>query len=204
MIAIIDYGASNLRSVQKAFEYIGQEAQIVSDEKSIMSADRIVLPGNGAFGDCISALKSAGLISVIDRFIETERPFLGICMGMQLLFDKSLEFGVNEGFGYIKGVVRRFPQLVLEKGYKIPHTGWNYVKQIETHKLFNGIEDNTPFYFVHSYYADNYGGSNVIGACDYCGLFTAAVAKNNIMGVQFHPEKSQKAGLKLLENFCSL
>lgn len=204
MIAIIDYGASNLRSVQMAFEYIGKEAVIVSDEQSLLKADRVVLPGNGAFGDCMAALKSAGLVSAITRFIDSGKPFLGICMGMQLLFDKSLEFGLNEGFGYIKGTVRRFPDVVLDMGCKIPHTGWNYVKKIENHKLFDGIDDNTPFYFVHSYYADNYGGSNVIGACDYCGLFTAAVAKDNIMGVQFHPEKSYKAGLKLLSNFCSI
>ncbi len=204
MVAIIDYGASNLRSVQMAFEYIGQKAKIVSDEKSIMEASRVVLPGNGAFSDCIMALKSKGLISVIHNFIETGKYFLGICIGMQILFDKSLEFGVNEGFGYIKGTVRRFSNDILQNGCKIPHTGWNYVKKINNHKLFNDIADNTPFYFVHSYFADNYDDKSVIGACDYSGLFTAAVAKDNILGVQFHPEKSYKSGLKLLSNFSLL
>ncbi len=204
MIAVIDYGAGNLRSVQKAFEYLGQDVRIISDEKDVSSADRLVLPGNGAFGDCVSALKSAGFISAVNRFVETGRPFLGICIGMQLLFDKSLEFGVHEGFGYIGGTVRRFPDTVLKSGFKIPHTGWNYVKIEKRHRLFDGIEDGAPFYFVHSYYADNYGGENVIASCDYCGVFTAAVARDNVAGVQFHPEKSQKAGLKLLSNFCSM
>lgn len=204
MISIIDYGASNLRSVQMAFEYLGYKAQIVSDEKSIMDSAKVVLPGNGAFGDCMSALKSRGLISVIHDFINTGKFFLGICIGMQILFDKSLEFGVNDGFGYIKGTVRRFGDEVLKSGYKIPHTGWNYVEKIGNHKLFDGIENNTPFYFVHSYYADNYGDKSVIGACDYCGKFSVAVAKDNVLGVQFHPEKSYKSGLKLLSNFCLL
>lgn len=204
MIAVIDYGASNLRSVQKAFEYLGKDVKIISDEKEVASADRLVLPGNGAFGDCVSALKSAGFISAINAFIETGRPFLGICIGMQLLFDKSLEFGVHEGFGYIGGTVRRFPETVLKAGFKIPHTGWNHVKIEKHHPLFDGIADGSPFYFVHSFYADNYGNESVIASCDYCGPFTAAAAKNNIVGVQFHPEKSQKVGLKLLENFCAM
>lgn len=204
MVAVIDYGASNLRSVKKAFEFIGERVIVTSSEDEILNADRLILPGNGAFGDCIDALKSLGLISAISRFIETGRPFLGICIGMQLLFDKSLEFGVNDGLGYIKGTVRRFPDDILKLGNKIPHTGWNTVKIEGEHPLFKGIEDNTYFYFVHSYYADNIGADSVIGSAEYGMNFTAAVAKDNILGVQFHPEKSQKYGLKLLSNFCSL
>ncbi len=204
MVAIIDYGASNLRSVQKAFEYLNKDVIVTSDEQVILSADRLVLPGNGAFGDCMDALKSQDLYSAINKFIETERPFLGICVGMQLLFEKSLEFGIHEGFGFIDGVVRRFPDNIIEQGMKIPHIGWNTVTIEQQHKLFDNVEDNSYFYFVHSYYADNNNGSEIVGTCDYGETFAAVAVKDNIMGTQFHPEKSQKAGLQMLENFCKI
>ncbi len=204
MVAIIDYGASNLKSVQKAFEYIGQDVIITSSEQEVLKADRLILPGNGAFGDCLDALKSEELYSAITNFIETERPFLGICVGMQLLFEKSLEFGIHEGFGFIEGTVRRFPDEIVADGMKIPHIGWNTLQIEQPHTLFEGIDDNSYFYFVHSYYADSDCSSEILGSCDYGVNFAAAVAKDNIMGVQFHPEKSQKAGLKMLENFCKI
>lgn len=204
MVAIIDFGGGNLRSVQKAFEFIGFEASVTSDENVIKKADRVVFPGNGAFGGCMAGLRHLNLISAIDDFIKTERPFLGICIGMQSLFEKSFEFGVHEGFGYMKGNIRRFPNSLLENGMKIPHTGWNSVRHDENNPLFKDIPQNSYFYFVHSYYAPITDEKNIAGVTEYGVEFISAVSENNIFGVQFHPEKSQKAGLKLLENFCRL
>lgn len=204
MVAIIDFGGGNLRSVQKAFEFIGFEASVTSDENVIKKADRVVFPGNGAFGGCMAGLRHLNLISAIDDFIKTERPFLGICIGMQSLFEKSFEFGVHEGFGYMKGNIRRFPNSLLENGMKIPHTGWNSVRHDENNPLFKDIPQNSYFYFVHSYYAPITNEKNIAGVTEYGVEFISAVSENNIFGVQFHPEKSQKAGLKLLENFCRL
>lgn len=204
MVAIIDFGGGNLRSVQKAFEFIGFEASVTSDENIIKKADRVVFPGNGAFGGCMAGLRHLNLISAIDDFIKTERPFLGICIGMQSLFEKSFEFGVHEGFGYMKGNIRRFPNSLLKNGMKIPHTGWNSVRHDENNPLFKDIPQNSYFYFVHSYYAPITDEKNIAGVTEYGVEFISAVSENNIFGVQFHPEKSQKAGLKLLENFCRL
>lgn len=202
MIAIIDYGASNLRSVEKAFKYIGKDAKVTSDEKTILSASRLVLPGNGAFGDCMAALHKTGLIFSIKKFIETGKPFLGICIGMQVLFEESSEFGRHKGIGFLEGKVTKFSDDIIKNGGKIPHIGWNGVRKIGESKLFQGIDDGSFFYFVHSFYADALSNPAVAGVCDYYGDFTAAVEKDNISGVQFHPEKSLKAGLKLLNNFC--
>ena len=203
MTVIIDYGASNLKSVEKAFEYIGYPSKITSNLYDIINADRLILPGNGAFGDCMACLNKTGLLDAIKTFIQKERPFLGICIGMQILFEKSSEFGNHTGLGLIKGRVERFPEDVIKQGGKIPHMGWNSVKAAESSKLFKNIPQNTYFYFVHSYKAvpeENF----TAGECDYYGLFPAATEKENIFGVQFHPEKSLKGGLKLLDNFCKI
>lgn len=204
MVTIIDFGGGNLRSVQKSFEHIGYEAVITSSPEDVLKATHVVFPGNGAFGDCMSGLRRQGLFSAIHDFVKTGNPFLGICIGMQSLFEKSFEFGVHDGFGYVEGVVQRFPQELLDKGMKIPHTGWNSVHFKENNPLFKNIQQDAYFYFVHSYYCSCVNSEDVVGMTDYGIDFVSAVQKDNIMGVQFHPEKSQKYGLKLLENFCKL
>lgn len=204
MITIIDFGGGNLRSVQKSIEYVGFKAEITSDAEIVRKASHIVFPGNGAFGDCIAGMKKQGLISAVDEFIQKGNPFLGICIGMQALFEKSYEFGVHVGLGYMKGVVKRFPDELINKGMKIPHTGWNSVHFKENHPVFKNIKQDSYFYFVHSFYGECADEKNVQGKTDYGIDFVSAVTYENITGVQFHPEKSQQAGLKLLENFCNL
>lgn len=204
MIAIIDYGASNLRSVEKAFRYLGRDVCITSNEKDIVSASHLVLPGNGAFGDCMAAIEKLELMNGIKKFIDSGKPFLGICIGMQLLFEKSYEFGENAGLGLVKGSIEKFSPDIIKQGGKIPHVGWNAVNSVKKNKLFNGIDDGAYFYFVHSYFANPTEDEAITAVSDYYGEFTAAVEKDNVMGVQFHPEKSLKAGLKLLDNFCKI
>lgn len=204
MVTIIDFGAGNLRSVQKSIEYVGFKAEITDDAEIIRKATHLVFPGNGAFGDCISAMGKLGLISAVEEVIKKGNPFLGICIGMQALFEKSYEFGVHDGLSYIKGVVKRFPDELLKEGMKIPHTGWNSVHFNENHPVFRNIKQDSYFYFVHSYYAECSNKENILGTTNYGIDFTSAVTYENITGVQFHPEKSQQAGLKLLENFCNL
>jgi len=196
MIAIVDYGMGNLRSVYNAFKTLEFDAKIVSDEKSIKSADRLVLPGVGAFGDCFQGLIDRGLVDAVRDFISSGKPFLGICVGMQLLFEKSYEFGEQIGLGYFKGAVVRFPE---KDRYKIPHMGWNEVKILRDHPVIKDIPDGSFLYFVHSYYAPVIEDSTMV--CNYIEDFTAMVAKDNIVGVQFHPEKSQRLGLAILKNF---
>lgn len=204
MIAIIDYGASNLRSVEKAFRYLGRDVLVTSDKKDIDSASHLVLPGNGAFGDCMSGIGKLELTDGIKKFIKSGKPFLGICIGMQLLFDKSYEFGEHSGLGLIHGTIEKFSPQIIKQGGKIPHVGWNTVNSVKENKLFKGIERGAYFYFVHSYFANPSEGGSVTAVSDYYGDFAAAVEKDNITGVQFHPEKSLKAGLKLLDNFCKI
>ncbi|MCX8083829.1 MAG: imidazole glycerol phosphate synthase subunit HisH [Calditerrivibrio sp.] len=196
MIAIVDYGMGNLKSVYNAFKMIGFDVAIVSDEKAIINADRVVLPGVGAFGDCMNGLVERGLLESIKGFIATGKPFLGICVGMQLLFEKSYEFGEQKGLGYFRGTVQRFPG---REGFKVPHMGWNMIKKLTDHPLLSGIADGAYLYFVHSYYAPVV--ENTVAVCNYIEDFTAMVVKGNIAGVQFHPEKSQKIGLSILKNF---
>ena len=198
-IAVIDYDSGNVRSVSKALEFVGSKARITKNRNEILPADGVILPGVGAFGDCINKLKTYGLIDVLYNFIETNKPFLGICVGLQLLFEKSFEFGEHKGLGIIKGTINRFPQ---KKGYPIPHMGWNTVNILKDNPIFNGIENNSYFYFVHSYFAKASNGE--LSTTDYITDFTSSVNKDNIWGVQFHPEKSQKNGLKVLKNFCSI
>lgn len=199
MIIIIDYGMGNLQSVYNAFKNLGFTAKISNNPKEIQSADKVVLPGVGAFKDCLNGVVDGGFRDEIFEFIDSERPFLGICVGMQLLFEKSFEFGEHEGFGFFKGFVQKFPQKVIDEGGKIPHMGWNSVKILKEHPILEGITDDSFLYFVHSFYAPVI--DYTILKCSYGVDFSAAVAKDNIIGVQFHPEKSQTLGLKILKNF---
>ena len=196
MIAVIDYGMGNLRSVAKALESAGaNEVKLSSDAGIIQQADKIVLPGVGAIKEAMRELKRLGLIKVINKNI-FKKPFLGICLGLQLLFERSEEGGRVRGLGVFKGTVRRFPDKL-----KVPHMGWNQVRQQNAHALWSGIEDDTRFYFVHSYYAQVEDEQMVSGVSDYGLPFTCAVARDNIFAVQFHPEKSHTAGLRMLRNF---
>ncbi len=199
-IAVIDYDSGNVRSVCKAIDYLGHESVLTNNASEILSLDGVILPGVGAFGDCVEKLKKYDVWDVIYKVVEDKKPFLGICVGHQLLFERSFEFGEREGFGFIKGEVKKFPK---ENGFKVPHMGWNNVILDKNNKLFNDIDSGSFFYFVHSYYGVALDSSQIAHA-DYIVDFTAAVNKENIWGVQFHPEKSQKVGLKVLENFCEI
>ncbi len=196
MIAIIDYGMGNLRSVQKAFQYLGMDARICADKRSLDDSSHIVLPGVGAFADAAAALSRSGLDLELKRQVAAGKPFLGICLGMQLLFDRSFEDGEHVGLGLIKGQVVRFDV----QGLKVPHIGWNSVRQVRKTALFDGASD-LDFYFVHSYHAADVAPECVETVCEYGYEFVSSVNRDNIFGVQFHPEKSGDAGLKLLKNF---
>ena len=200
MIAIIDYGMGNLRSVQKGFERVGHEAIITSDPQIIEEARSIVLPGVGAFRDAMTQLKGLGLIEPIISSIESKKPYLGICLGLHLLFSESEEFGHCQGFDLIKGKVKRF----RDPGLKIPHMGWNQVKfEIRNSKfeILRNIPDETYFYFVHSYYVEPENRDVIVTTTDYGIEFTSMIWKDNIYATQFHPEKSQKMGLAILKAF---
>jgi len=198
MIAIIDYDMGNLRSVAKAFEKVGATAAVTRDPKAILNASHVVLPGVGAFKDCMRNLDEYGLIDPIIKSIESGKPFLGICLGLQLLFDESMEFGHHRGLGVVKGKVVRFPE---GTGLKVPHMGWNEVRQARPHPVWQGVPDGARFYFVHSYYPQPAQAALTAATCAYGVTFTCAVARDNIFAVQFHPEKSQNTGLQLLSNF---
>ena len=198
-VAIIDYGVGNLRSVEKAFAATGCTA-IVSSEKSVLlNAERLVLPGVGAFGACMSALIERGFDELVRERWAAGTPLLGICVGMQLLFEESAEFGAKRGLGFLAGRVRRFAEDLV-----VPHVGWNQIHQRVSHPLFAGIEDAAFFYFVHSYYCEPAKLETVLGETVYGVTYASVVAQNNVCGVQFHPEKSQTAGLRLLANFANL
>lgn len=199
MITIIDYGVGNLRSVQKAFEKAGAvRALITHDIDEIRKADKVVLPGVGAIKAAMDRLGELGLIDPIKEVVASGKPFFGICVGFQLLFEKSFEFGEIDGLGFIKGTVQKFPETV-----KIPQIGWNSLK-LNDNPIWNGIPDQADVYFCHSFYAKPVDKSVVAATTDYGIEYCAAVAQDNIFGVQFHPEKSQTAGLKILENFINL
>lgn len=198
MIAIVDYGMGNLRSVQKAFEYLGYDAAITDQSKALENASHIVLPGVGAFRDAIAALKAKDLDGMIKKEVAEGKPFLGICLGMQMLFDRSSEDGEYEGLGLIGGEVVRF-----DTDLKIPHIGWNTLYYNKRTALFDGIDDNY-FYFVHSYHAAKVAKEDVETTCVYGYEFVASVNRDNIWGVQFHPEKSGDTGLKVLKNFGAI
>jgi glutamine amidotransferase len=212
MIAIIDYGRGNLGSVEKAFERVGIPAVVTEDPRAVDEATAVVLPGDGAFHDAMANLAARGLIEPLRRALDGSRPFLGICLGYQLLFSTSEEFGEGRGLEVLPGMVRRFPA-----GRKVPHMGWNRVEHDGSLALFDGIPSGAHFYFVHSYYPEmsDGAGSRPHGTpapapesrfawCDYGVRFAAAVQHGRIHATQFHPEKSQRWGLRLLENFAAL
>lgn len=204
-VAIVDYGMGNLRSVAKAVEHVapGHRVLVTAEPAALAAAERIIVPGQGAMPDCMRELRSRGLADAVVR-TAAEKPFLGICIGLQMLFDRSEE-GDVAGLGLFSGQVRRFPDAAMVDAHggrlKVPHMGWNEVRQVEPHPLWNGIADGTRFYFVHSYYVEPASHEVIAGATHYGITFTSAVARANIAAVQFHPEKSAAAGLRLLENF---
>ncbi|AUS98168.1 imidazole glycerol phosphate synthase subunit HisH [Clostridium thermosuccinogenes] len=202
MIAIIDYGVGNLRSVEKAFEYIGCDTVITSDRKTILQADAVVLPGVGAFADAMENLGKADMIEVVKEVVSKNTPFLGICLGMQLLFDYSEEGGENvKGLGIFKGSIKQLP---VDKGLKVPHIGWNLLKLKDNCPIFDGLPENPYVYFVHSYYLAADDRDIVKATADYGIEFDAAVGRGNVFAVQFHPEKSGEVGLSMLRNFVKV
>jgi glutamine amidotransferase len=201
MIALVDYGMGNLRSVEKALARVGADVRIVSDRKSVLTADALVLPGVGAFGDCMANLEKIGLIEAIGEFIATKRPFLGICLGFQALFESSEEAPGVKGFALFPGTVPRF----AVNGLKVPHMGWNELRIRQGDcPLLKDVADNSYVYFVHSYYCKPKNASVVCGTTDYGIEFCSMLWANNVFATQFHPEKSQAVGLKMLENFVRL
>jgi imidazole glycerol-phosphate synthase subunit HisH len=198
MIAVIDYGRGNLGSVEKALGRLGMRAIVTQDPCVIRDARALVLPGDGAFHDAMVNLQSLGVLDPIRAALDDGRPFLGICLGYQLLFTESEEFGQGKGLDVIRGVVRRFPP-----GLKVPHMGWNQVEHRGNLAIFDGIPSGADFYFVHSYYPATTDTSLRVATCTYGLTFPAAVGKGALFATQFHPEKSQRWGLRLLENFAA-
>ena len=207
MIAIVDYGRGNLGSVEKAFVRLGMPAVVTQDPRVVDDARAVVLPGDGAFHDAMDNLARLGLLPAVRRALDGTRPFLGICLGYQLLFSASEEFGEGQGLDLIPGVVRRFPP-----GRKVPHMGWNRVEHGGRLRLFHGVPEDAYFYFVHSYYPEARTGDCVVGPtsplrqawCDYGVRFAAAIELGRVHATQFHPEKSQRWGLRMLENFAAI
>ena len=202
MVAIVDYGVGNLFSLVSSFKAIGVDAVATGDKEIIKKADKIILPGVGAFGDAAEKLFSSGLAEVVVEQAKDGKPLLGICLGMQLLFDKSFEYGEHKGLSLIKGEIRPISD-VIPKDYKIPHIGWNALKFTKNNELFKYLKDGDYVYFVHSYYGANCEES-VIAKAEYGVELTAAVANKNVYGCQFHPEKSGDVGLKILKAFCEI
>lgn len=201
MIAIIDYGAGNILSVQKALDYIGCANTVTSDAAIISSADGAVLPGVGSFGDAMDHLTSSGLVGTVREFAASGKPFLGICLGLQVLFDSSEESPEAQGLSLLPGQVRRFPS---DMGLKIPHIGWNSVEYDPDCPIFKGLPENPYVYFVHSYYLEASDEDVVSATAEYGIQFHAAVWRENVFATQFHPEKSGSVGLKILDNFVGL
>lgn len=199
MIALIDYGAGNLRSVENAITTLGYRSIITSHPSSILEADAVILPGVGAAADAMANLDKLGLIDTIRHVVQIGRPFLGICIGLQILFDITEEGGLQECLSIIPGKVRRFSENV-----KIPHMGWNQVKQCRQNRIFTGIPDNTNFYFVHSYFGIPDDDAVVLGTTDYDISFCSVLGRDNLVATQFHPEKSGTWGLKIYDNFLKL
>lgn len=198
MIAIIDYDAGNIKSVEKALLYLGQEAVITRDPETILGADGVILPGVGAFGDAMGKLHTYGLVQVIRQCVQENKPFLGICLGLQLLFESSEESPGVEGLSVLKGKVVRLPS---ETGLKIPHIGWNDLKFPNSGRLFQGLREGTFVYFVHSFYLMATEADIVTATTEYGAVLHASVEKGNVFACQFHPEKSSEAGLTILRNF---
>ncbi len=199
MIAIIDYGAGNLQSVKKALDYIGAESEITFDKNKIETADRVILPGVGSFGDAMDMLRKRGLEETVKNVASGEKPFLGICLGLQLLFEKSEESPEAQGLGVFGGEIKKIPSA---EGLKVPHMGWNSVNIVQKDGIFRNIPDESYFYFVHSYYLS---GANTVAATTSYGVeIQCAVQKGLAAATQFHPEKSSEAGLQLLRNFAEV
>ena len=199
MIAVIDYGMGNLRSVEKAFHFLGFEAAIVHDPAAAGAASHVVLPGDAAFGDAMRNLRAGGWEPVIRDAVEAGKPFLGICVGLQVLFDSSEEMGTHAGLGLLPGCCRRFPATV-----RVPQIGWNQVAVRRPSAVLEGIQDNSFFYFVHSYYVSVERPEDCLASTDYGLEYTSVAGRDHLIGVQFHPEKSQDSGLRLLANFARL
>ena len=198
MIAVIDYGMGNLRSVEKAFQYLGHDAKIITDAGQLADADHLVLPGDAAFGDAMRNLREGGWDQRIHDHVDTGRPFLGICVGLQLMFGGSEEMGQHTGLGLLPGKCVRFPT-----SEKVPQIGWNQIEQQTASPLLEGVEDGSFLYFVHSYYVEAEQETDQLATTDYGIQYTSIAGRDNVHGVQFHPEKSQKIGLRLLTNFAS-
>jgi glutamine amidotransferase len=203
VIAILDYGMANLRSVQKAFEHVGTRAEIISSPEQIERADKLVLPGVGAFQDAVATLREKELAGPIVSHIESGKPFLGICLGLQMLFDVGYEDGEHRGLGVLRGKCIRF-DVDQTQGLKVPHMGWNQLEVKRPSPLFKGLAEGASVYFVHGYHVVPADGSIIATTTDYGGPFVSSIWRDNIMATQFHPEKSQAVGLKILENFARL
>ncbi len=201
MIAIIDYDAGNIKSVEKAIRFLGQDAKITDQPKEILAADRVILPGVGAFGDAMANLKRKGLDEVIHQVVEEKTPFLGICLGLQLLFERSDESPGVDGLGILQGEILRIP---AAEGLKIPHIGWNSLHLEHEGRLFRGIEEQAYVYFVHSYYLRAREAECVKASTEYGVYIHASVEKENVFACQFHPEKSSETGLRILKNFVEI
>ena len=201
MIAIIDYDAGNLKSVEKALQYLGEECIVTRDKEKLLKADKIILPGVGAFGDAMEKLHKFGLVDVIHKLVKENKPFLGICLGLQLMFESSEEGPGVKGLGLLPGKIVKFPE---KEGFKIPHMGWNSIDVKEGSRLFRGVSNNSYVYFVHSYYLQAENENDVAATTEYITHVHASVEHDNIFACQFHPEKSGDVGLRILKNFCEL
>jgi glutamine amidotransferase len=199
-IAIIDYGMGNLRSVQKGFEKVGVAATVTRDVAAIEAAPGVVLPGVGAYGACMDNLRRFELVDVVRRVVERGTPFLGICLGLQLLFEESEEFGPVQGLGLLRGRVVRFRERA-DPDFRIPHMGWNQIRRAQPVAALDGIDDDAFVYFVHSYYVEPLDPGIIATTTDYDGEFVSSIIKDNVFACQFHPEKSQAIGLRILSNF---
>ncbi len=207
MITIIDYEMGNLRSVEKAFEKLGFEVRVSNNPADLLTTDKVVLPGVGAFKDCINNLRAGGFVEPLLQHVESGKPLLGICVGMQMLFDESEEFGRHEGLGLIPGKVLRFPAGMVEGGerLKVPHMGWNSLQLKKPAPILQDTADGSYVYFVHSYYCAADNPDDVAASCRYGDVeFCAAIWRDNLMATQFHPEKSQDIGLQIFKNFGTL
>lgn len=201
MIAVIDYDAGNIKSVEKALQLLGEEVVVTGERETLLSADKVILPGVGAFGDAMAAIRRQGLDQVIRRIIDRGVPFLGICLGLQLLFERSDEAPGVDGLGILKGEILKIPET---PGMKIPHMGWNSLRLENDGRLFPGVPDNPYVYFVHSYYLKAADERIVKASTEYCTHIHASVEKDNVFACQFHPEKSSDVGLQILKNFVKL
>lgn len=201
MIAIVDYDAGNIKSVEKALEYIGEQPFVTRDSETILSADKVILPGVGSFGDAMEKLQKYGLVEILHEVVKKGIPLLGICLGLQLLFESSEETPGVHGLGVLKGKVVRIPD---KAGYKIPHMGWNSININTKSELFRGIPENSYVYFVHSYYLQAECESDVAASTEYVTHIHAAAEHGNVYATQFHPEKSGEIGLQILRNFVAL